>query len=87
MTEDQARYRARSIARRLEEIRAMMRRDPGLVRVATNPSGDRVAFWYSNGSEANYNLDAAERELRSIEKIFPSATKSRTGRVIELPIG
>lgn len=92
MTFNDARYTALAIRRRLDDIGAMVRRDPSLVRMAQDSgTGDRIYFWYSNGQEIRYNVSEAKKELDVlISKYGLNILKTRSGQMmdfrIELPV-
>ncbi len=90
MNPNEARQTATAIRRRLQQVSDMRQRDPNLVRIATDPSGDKIAFWYAqDGKELNYNVSAAQRKVNELAAQHGSdILKSRTGQIvkIDLPI-
>lgn len=90
MTFSDAKASVLSYRRRLETIAKMMRDQPGLVRVATDGKGDRIAFWFANNQEQTYNVSDAERRIEALAKQFgQDILRSRSGQIvkIELPLG
>lgn len=81
-----ARATAIQIVRRLDEIQRLSTSAPGIVRVATDGNGDRIAFWNSGTASMEYNLSAAQQRLAAIAKAYPDALKSRSGQMIQLPL-
>lgn len=82
-----ARVTALAIRRRLDDISRSMVAAPGLVRIARDVNGDQIAFW-NNGTSVEYNISQAQRLYEDIERAFPDATKTRSGKPlrIELPL-
>lgn len=83
-----ARARAVSLKKRVDEINRMLRDQPNLVRVATEVNGDRIAFWHSAGRDMTYNLSEAERRIAELVKQFgPTLLQSRRSNLpLELPL-
>ncbi len=87
MTPQEARYTALSLHRRMEEVAGMIKRDPALVRVATDANGDKVAFWFTQGREIAFNLSAAQRKIKDLVALHGSDIgKSRSGKTITLDL-
>lgn len=85
MTFNDARARALAYRKRIDDVNRMMRDQPSLVRVATDGSGDHIAFWYSAGKDMTYNLSEAQRRIDELVKQFgPSLLQSRRST---LPLG
>ncbi len=69
---------------RLNSVAAM----PGLLKIAEDGNGDKIAVWYNeDGQEQNINLSEQERLVQSIEKKFgKDALKSRSGATFRLEL-
>ena len=83
-----ARNAAMEIKRSMDRVFQMKSISPSLVKIATDPNGDKIAFW-NDGSAREFNYSDAQRKLSDIKFRFPDALKTRSGRDYlrtELPI-
>ncbi len=73
-----ARATALSLFKSLERVAQLSAANPGLVRMATDGNGDRVAFWNDGTALREVNISLTQRRIAEIQKHYPDALKSRS---------